>query len=1052
MIWIEKNFWVNRLKKFFLFGGILILILMLPLEVGAVGNILGVIYQKDGKTPVRGAEVVLISKERPFQQTEITGASGSFRFMNIPAGNYLFRVRAVGYREIVQEITIRIGKDTRRIDLRLEPLIPGLLKGRVFREDNLTPLSGVTIIASGPRGTLPPVLTDEEGSYQLTELIPGGYHLKARLSGFRERELTGVMIEEGKVTPEVNFYLPEIPVNLEWRDLCFWKRPAEIISLPLFLCKIHRVKLTVYRLDLFFDLAGDISWREILDWSLSPERIVREWEEEIVRPEVVDGIQHTITLSEIEKGIYLLEALGGERKSRCLLIISPLSLLVKVSPQMVMTYAFDNQEGIPLNHSPVRIYDEQGLLSQGETDEGGIYTGEIIRTGSGQGLAVVRAGEDEGVTVFGFPVSSAGEIFLYPSQRFYLLDQAVPFTGILWGKDGGVLSGKQVAVRIKDPAGKTVYQNQLISDVFGIFQDSYFPESTVSPGIYWLEAEVDNISGRISLEILPFSSSTGHIRLMGGERYFKGENVSINVELLDGKGNPLAKKAPAYKIYRRTGEGEWNFWQEGKVVTDAQGRAVITFTLPGVEKEEQFLMVTTISIEGAELKESISWKVVPGVYQLQLKGERRIYLLGEEVGFDFLITDWEGRPISTNLRIRWLREENDREIIVREEEIPPAAQGRVTLNPPQEGYYRCLLSYLDMRGSWLQEESSFLVTGENYQGKFYPVKEIEIITDRDFYLPGEKVRVLINSPVEQSYLWVTVVGKEILHCHPVFLTGTSYYWEFPISPEYFPEVCIEVHLVQREKIQYHTRMVKILVPEKRLKVYLRTDQYEFRPGERINVNLYLEDFSAKKCAGKVWLNLLGAPGLSPPTLEDSYFREIPEVKTFMYGEIMEDKDPVKVESFPIYPRSGYWEPAFWVGEGEEKVLALTTPRETGTWYLLAQAVSEKGALGKGELKITGSKKLYLEIATPPLLVTGQETVFTVILYNDWPVSQVVTLMVTGEGVEFRESSERRVVLPPKSVTRSNFKVRIVASQEVKLTARVHTLREMDEKEITIPLF
>lgn len=1047
----RKTLRVFPSKKIILVMGILFLILIIPMEVVAVGNITGVIYQQDGKTPVPGAEVSLIASEGISPESQITGMSGSFRFMNIPAGKYIFRVRAIGYREMSQEITIRIGRDTRRLDCQLESVIPGGVKGRIFREDNFTLLSGVTILVYGATGSLPPVVTNEEGLYQLTNLIPGEYHLKAKLSGYREQELV-VTVEEGKVTSEIDFYLPEIPVALNWGNLLFWKKPGETISLPLFLCKINRIKVTIYRVNLFSDLGSETSWREIFNRDFPTEKVIREWEEEIAGSQVLDGVQHSVTLSNLEKGIYLLETRGNDKKSRCLLVVSPLTVLVKVSPRKIMTYVFDNRAEIPLRGAAVGIYDEQGLVGQGETDAEGIFTSYILRPGAGEGIVVVKASEDEGLTTFGFTVPLEGEIFLYPSQLFYLTDQSVPFVGILRGKDGSVLSKRPVTVRIKDSTGKVVYQNQLSSDELGIFQDCYFPQSPVPPGSYWLEAEADNITGKTSLEMLSYSSSLGHLKILGGEQYLQGENISIPLELMDGNGDPLAKKAIGYKIYQKTAEGKWDFWQEGKVVTDAQGKAEVNLFPPEVEKEEQFLMVVTAALGGAEIKENFSWKVLSGIYRLQIQGDCRLYLRGEKVSLKFLVTEGEGRPVSTKLRVRWFRKEAEREIIVQEGDITPAAEGEISLIPPREGYYRCSLSYLDPRGGWLQEDSFFVVTSKNYQDNLFPVKEIEIITDRDFYHPGEKVRLLINAPVEKSYLWITVMSDEILDYRLVPLTGGSYYWEFPLLSEYSPQIYIQAHLIRGGEIQYCTRSVKILAPESRLQVNLRTDQPEFRPGERIKVYVSLEDFSAQKCSGEIWLNLLSSTQLSSPTVEDSFFSRIPEVKTYVYDRMIEEMDRAQEEVFPLYQRSAYWEPVFWVGEGEERILSLPTPQETGTWYLFAQAVGVRGAVGEEVLKIISSKKLYLELISSSRLVSGEEAMLTVILHNEWPVSQVVTLLVSGEGIEFVDNITRRIVLPPQSTTTCDFKVRIVDSQKVKFNAQVSTLREADEKEIIIPVF
>lgn len=148
------------------------------------GSLVGYVRDGDGN-PIAGAAVVVEPSSRCVAQTE-TDENGAYTIAPLGAGDYSVIASKDGYDSQTQEVTVTAGEPT-QLDFVLGGGQPGRIYGYVNGGD-LALVGAVVEVVSGP--------TDGEtqagynGSYELADLMPGQYTLRASMDGYTPEEHT----------------------------------------------------------------------------------------------------------------------------------------------------------------------------------------------------------------------------------------------------------------------------------------------------------------------------------------------------------------------------------------------------------------------------------------------------------------------------------------------------------------------------------------------------------------------------------------------------------------------------------------------------------------------------------------------------------------------------------------------------------------------------------------------------------------------------------------------------------------------------------------------
>lgn len=109
-----------------------------------LGNVMGFVYKKDGKKPVKDSVVILQNVDRDVDKkrykSEPSGDSGDYRLYNLPSGLYKAAVKIKSGRMFYPLSVIRI--DAGRTSIRSFYLVPKYLLGWIWP-------CGLAMVASG---------------------------------------------------------------------------------------------------------------------------------------------------------------------------------------------------------------------------------------------------------------------------------------------------------------------------------------------------------------------------------------------------------------------------------------------------------------------------------------------------------------------------------------------------------------------------------------------------------------------------------------------------------------------------------------------------------------------------------------------------------------------------------------------------------------------------------------------------------------------------------------------------------------------------------------
>ncbi|MEV4702861.1 S8 family serine peptidase [Actinoplanes sp. NPDC049316] len=135
---------------------------------GPVGGLAGTV--SSAGRPLADATVTV---QGPQTRTAQTGADGRYALANLPVGRYTATARAFGYRPHDESVDIAENATTTQ-DFDLEVSARHVISGHV-RDDTGAPVAGATVrVLDTP---LPPVTTDAQGEYRITDVPEGEYDL-----------------------------------------------------------------------------------------------------------------------------------------------------------------------------------------------------------------------------------------------------------------------------------------------------------------------------------------------------------------------------------------------------------------------------------------------------------------------------------------------------------------------------------------------------------------------------------------------------------------------------------------------------------------------------------------------------------------------------------------------------------------------------------------------------------------------------------------------------------------------------------------------------------
>lgn len=173
------------------------------------------------------------------------------------------------------------------------------------------------------------------------------------------------------------------------------------------------------------------------------------------------------------------------------------------------------------------------------------------------------------------------------------------------------------------------------------------------------------------------------------------------------------------------------------------------------------------------------------------------------------------------------------------------------------GQYRLSYKLTDKKEHTEEGGYVFVIRGEGFNGAQFRFNDVEIVTDKQDYVAGEKVKMLINTDRINSTVALFLRPANNVYLPPqiIRLNGKSTTVEVDVGKQDMPNFFIEAVTISNGKL--HTELREVIVPpEKRiLNVQVVPSAIEFLPGADAKVKVKVTDSDGKPFQGSTVLTM-----------------------------------------------------------------------------------------------------------------------------------------------------------------------------------------------------
>ena len=239
--------------------------------------------------------------------------------------------------------------------------------------------------------------------------------------------------------------------------------------------------------------------------------------------------------------------------------------------------------------------------------------------------------------------------------------------------------------------------------------------------------------------------------------------------------------------------------------------------------------------------------------------DRGYYRVGDTINADFRSQTLDQKGVSGEGELRLLRLSYDDEGVVSEQQVAAwdldpdddgTAEHRLTAD--RAGQYRLAYKVTDAKGQSIEGGYVFVVRGDGFDGgEKFRFNTLELITDKAEYLPGETLRLMVNTARDDSTVVLFVRPSNGVYPAPqmIRMDGKSSVVDVEVVAGDQPNFFVEALTVSDGKVHHVTREV-VVPPEKRvMNVTVTPSKQDYRPGDMATMKIRLTDLDGRPFDG-----------------------------------------------------------------------------------------------------------------------------------------------------------------------------------------------------------
>lgn len=768
-------------------------------------------------------------------------------------------------------------------------------------------------------------------------------------------------------------------------------------------------------------------------------------------------------------------------------------------------------------------------------------------------------------------------LYFYTDRPVYRPEQKAFFKGILRGeKDGQYTNseGINVKVTIRDPQGKELQKYDFLTNEYGTFNGDYIIPAKAPLGNYSATCETANNRFYFNFAVEEYKKPEFEVSLEAAAAEMRlGDEADIVGSADYYFGAPVKNAVVEWTVYRSP---DYYFWQspldnyvdwlpdaqnnkssdrfcgyyyyyqefilKGESFTDDNGKFHVYFKsqkkyekLDGLDEYTQnylkkngerwnYTIEAKVTDESRrQISGSLNVKITEKAFFAFLSAQKGIFQPGETAKIKVFTKNANDKPVISNGKIYIRKAKYDEaikdyaftEIIA--EEIKTGDDGNFIFKwvPDSEGYFKIAYETMDKYENKIIGEHWLWVCSDRFSGGNYLCKNIEIITDRKLYKPGETAQILINTEFPQASILFTIeTDEEILKSEIFSLDGYSKMLSVKIDDSFSPNVFIKALMIRDYRVMQDSAEIKVPPTKKILDVKIEGEKEKYSPGEEAEFTATVKDESGAPTQAEVSLGFADEAiyYIAEDTTED--------IRRFFYGKMRNDSIGL-VTSYEFYSgdsdkkagtykmkrdaiaqgdimamkevastpapaalsaekggvlgmgvkyadnsfakarvRKDFRDLAFWSASkstdknGKVKI-KVKFPDSLTSWRINVKAVTKDTLVGTLTDKATVAKNIIVRLEAPRFFVERDEPVVSAIVHNYLKTAKNIKTTIECEGLSIADSGKEATInIPPDSSKRVDFPLSVPSSRQTEAKIKVAALAdvESDAVEMKFPVF
>jgi uncharacterized protein YfaS (alpha-2-macroglobulin family) len=487
-------------------------------------------------------------------------------------------------------------------------------------------------------------------------------------------------------------------------------------------------------------------------------------------------------------------------------------------------------------------------------------------------------------------------------------------------KDTSDFADQTFTVTIHNPKGEKVYEKALTTDSYGGLSGELTLPKDTTLGVYNLginDPPRNRVGGHLSFRVEEYKKPEFEVTIEAPKEPVRlGETVSATIKARYYFGAPVTKAKVKYKVLRTSHDSRWyprgnwdwfygagywwfagdyawypgwNQWgcrrpspwwwgqphEQPEVVLESEapigpdGTVQVQIdTAPTLalhpDQDHQFSITAEVVDE--------SRRTIVGTgnvlasrkpFQVFAWLNHGHYRTGQVIKAGFSALTLDRKPVEGTGELTLFKITYDKgepvEKAVQTWKLDTDVEGKASqqLKAAEPGQYRLSYKVTDSKKHTIEGAYLFVVRGEGFDGSGFRFNDVELVTDKREYAPGEKVKLLVNTNQENGTVLLFVRPTNGVYLQPrvLRLSGKSVEQEVAVVQKDMPNFFVEAVTVHGGHVYAETREV-VVPPEKRvLNVEVMPSQKEYRPGQKATVQVKLTDFFGKPFVGSLALSI-----------------------------------------------------------------------------------------------------------------------------------------------------------------------------------------------------